>query len=162
MALKGWVSPSTSVRSKFAEQPSVVHQPDRSENRITHSKNTRRYGRNETTGEQPADLYRDPVNPDSPIRHHNAEFRHHVETVGHVPNTGGQWADATHPNAEAKAAGNARHTHRPLEPVGQTHSKTGGAHGEPQTRPESDTRRGAKQSTPQLGTLNTRRDRNRE
>jgi hypothetical protein len=160
MAIRGWVSPSHSERKAFDEHASVVGpvhgHPD---NREVTSKNTRRYGRNETTGQQPAEIYRDEVSGDSPITHHNKPFVHHVEVAGHVPNSGGQWAHPTHPNAEAKSAGNSKFTHAPLEPVGQTHSKYGGEHGKEQTRPESDPTRGAR--TAPHGHLNTRRDRNR-
>jgi hypothetical protein len=55
----------------------------------------------------------------------------------------GAWNPPSFPNAERRAAGNAKRTHAALEPVGQTFSKTGGAHGQEQTRPESNSVRGA-------------------
>ena len=58
--------------------------------------------RNATTGEQPADIYRDPVSPSPPVaRHHNDPFVRHVETVGVHPVTG-KYVDPTHPNAERR------------------------------------------------------------
>jgi hypothetical protein len=131
---KGWTSPSTSVRKSFDMHASVVGpvggHPD---NREVHSKNTVRYNRNETTGQQPADIYRDPVNGDSPITHRNNIAIPHKETVGWMD---GEFRKASHPNAEAKAAGNAKRTNRALEPVGQTRSKYGDEHGKRQQRPE--------------------------
>jgi hypothetical protein len=159
MGIKGWTSPSTSVRKSFNQHASVVGpvggHPD---NRGVTSKSVRRYGANETTGENPGELYRDPVDGDSPVTHHNSIASHHVETVGWMD---GSFNKATHPNAAAKAAGNAKRTHAALEPVGQTHSKYGGEHGKPQSRPESDIHRGAKESTPKLAKLNRDRQKGR-
>jgi hypothetical protein len=125
----------------------VVSGPRGPDNPHVVSKSDRRYPNDI---KQPADLYRDPVNGDSPITHRNEIARPHVETVGWHPETG-KHVQATHPNAEAKAAGNAKRTHAPLEPVGQTHSKYGGEHGKQQTRPESHGHGG---KTAPLGSLN--------
>jgi len=74
----------------------------RSSNPTVHSKHDVRHGRNATTGEQPADIYRDPVSPSPPVaRHHNEPFVRHVETVGVHPVTG-KYVDPTHPNAERR------------------------------------------------------------
>jgi len=152
---KGWITQDVTPRKAFSEHASVVEPIDgHPDNREVTSKSTRRYGRNETTGSQPAQIYRDPVNGDSPITHHNNLAVPHKETVG-WPGGGQPFQHPTHPNAEARAAGNAKRTHKALEPVGQTHSKYGGEHGKQQTRPGSDTKRGA--TTAPHGTLNRTR-----
>jgi hypothetical protein len=46
----------------------------------------------------------DPVLGGFPVHHRGGIAHHHKETVGHLP--GGGYADATHPNADAKRHGN--------------------------------------------------------
>jgi hypothetical protein len=135
MGIKGWTSPSTSVRKSFDMHASVVGpvggHPD---NREVHSKNTVRYNPNETTGQQPAEIRRDVVSGDSPISHHASIATPHKETVGWMD---GQFYKPTHPNSARRAAGNAVRTHRPLRPAGMDWDKTGGEFGTPQQRPAS-------------------------
>jgi hypothetical protein len=159
MAIKGWVSPSTSVRKAFDQHASVVDpvrgHPD---NREVTSKNTRRYGRNETTGDQPAEVYRDEVPGEVPVIHRNETEKPHKETVGWM---NGEFRRATHPNAERRAAGGVTRTHAPLEPVGMTHSKTGGEHGKPQMQKVPESRGSGGVPAPHHGKFNHPRDRNR-
>jgi hypothetical protein len=141
------------------------------DNASVRSKNTRRYGHDgskgdfphSSTGQQPAGPYRDPVAPSQTTIHHvGGPAMRHVETVGHLPNSGGQFAHATHPNADRKLHGGSSNTHAPLKPVGQAHSASGGQFGQPQTRPPQShpSERGA-QPAPHHGKLNQPRDRNR-
>jgi hypothetical protein len=115
------------------------------ENPPVHSKSTRhghpasRFASDPRQPRTSADgVYRDEVNGDVPITHHNEVFTPHVETVGH-PGDGAPYIHPTFPNAEAKAT-KAVHTHEPLRPVGQTWDKYGGEHGEKPRRPESGNR----------------------
>lgn len=160
---KGWISPpEVPTRRTFGYDADLTGRGGR-ENPVVHSKNDRRYGRNEMTGEQPAGIYSEPAHGDLPIVHRNEPFTPHVETVG-WPGGGKPYVHPTHPNADRRAAGGAVHTHKPLEPVGMTHSKTGGAHGEPQTLPASQGNGGnasARGNHGPHGVLNQPRDRNR-
>jgi hypothetical protein len=160
MSMKGWVSPSHSERKSFDEHASVVGpvhgHPD---NREVTSKNTRRYGRNETTGQQPADIYRDPVPPSMPATHVGRPGRPHVETVGWHPHTH-EFVKATHPEAEARGHGNAVYTHEPLRPEGLAHDASGGEHGRKSVAPEKKRVAQPERVGPEtLGRLQRRRDR---
>jgi hypothetical protein len=147
------------VRKPFDYSTDLTGRSSGPDNPTVTSKAVRRYGRNETTGEQPAELYREPVNGDAPLTHHNRPFKAHVETVGWHPHTH-KFVRATHPNAEAKAPGGANFPSPPLEPVGMTHSKYGGQHGEPQKRPGPSGNHGGKKAP--LGSLNDRDIRGRK
>ena len=140
---KDWYSPTeVPTRRAFGFHTDVTGRQG-PENPTVHSKDDRRHpeglagATHSSHGEAPAGVYVDAVNPDSPITHHAAPFQHYVETVGHHPRRGGEYIHPTHPNSERRAAGNAVFTSAPLQPVGMTHSKTGGAHGQEPTRPES-------------------------
>lgn len=166
---KGWTNPSTSVRRGLDYSVDVTGRGG-PENPPVHSKAVRNYGRDGaggsrgsvpgSTGRQPGELYRDPVNPDSPITHHGGPAVEHKETVGWL---NGEFRRATTPNADARRGTDRLFTHEPLRPVGMTNSKTGGEHGSPQTRPAPRGNGGAAAQGVKGpgGALNARRDRNR-
>jgi hypothetical protein len=105
-------------------------------NETVHSKNTKRYGRNPTTGdiqgstgEQPASLYRSgPASSALAASSRGGPARPHVEVVGHAPDGSGKFKHATHPNADRGLHGN---SHAPTVPVDR-----GGARA-PDTLPRS-------------------------
>lgn len=83
-----------------------------------------------------SELHREVAPPSLPATHQNGLASDHCEVVG-WPGEGKSFQRPTHPNT-GKAAGIA--THRPLEPRGMAHSASGGAFGQPQTRPASEGR----------------------
>jgi hypothetical protein len=186
MSIKGWVAPeNVPSRKAFSDAPSVIthnrattpgttaayvdgrryreelgNRPSATPpNERVHSKNERRYGRNTTTGQQPAggpDREPNDAPPSMPATHVGKVMAPHVETAGWHPHSG-RYVHPTHPVAETRGHTNAVLPHTSSRPTGMADSASGGKHGEPQTRPESKPRERGARTIHNVGTLNDHR-----
>lgn len=78
------------------------------ENPAVHSKADRRYGHNETHGQQPARPMPQTGRPSVGIFHETRHAKPHSEQVGHATDGSGRFIRPTHPNTGAEVGGDHR------------------------------------------------------